>query len=120
MLCDECNFKRLHGGKSKTQVYNERKVKRGVNISEGNKNRSKPKKNNKKPTGERELFLEIWNERVHYCTKCSKWLGEEPLAHFFSHIKSKGAHPELRLNKGNIELLCMACHEREEFGSKKI
>lgn len=63
----------------------------------------------------RSLFEEIWKERPHVCVKCGKLLGDEPRAIFFSHIKSRGSHPELKMDKNNIELLCSACHKYEEF-----
>lgn len=61
------------------------------------------------------LFLEIWSERPHICVKCKKNLGDVPLAIYFSHIKSRGAYPELKMDKDNIELLCSACHKQHEF-----
>jgi hypothetical protein len=100
-VCIDCVFANNHGGKNKQQVYKEK---------------SKPKKHKK--TGELDLFIEIWNERPHYCVKCSKWLGNSLKPVFFSHIKSKGAYPELRLTKTNIELLCMDCHYIYEFGDR--
>jgi hypothetical protein len=59
--------------------------------------------------GEKDLFLEVWNEREHKCNECWKYL-KEAKAHNFSHIRSKGARPDLRLDKSNIEILCFACH----------
>lgn len=76
-------------------------------------------KKRKKNTGERELFLEIWNERIHYCINCKSYLGNEPLVHFFSHIKPKGKYPELRLDKKNIQLLCYDCHYAFDFQTKQ-
>lgn len=67
----------------------------------------------------RALFLEIWQERPHYCTQCNKYLGEEPQAIFFSHIKSRGAHPELKMDKDNIRLLCSSCHKLEDFNERE-
>lgn len=62
---------------------------------------------------EKELFLEIWNERPHECVECGKYL-KEPKAHNFSHIKSKWSRPDLRLDKNNIELLCFRCHFKKD------
>lgn len=67
----------------------------------------------------RSLFLEIWGERPHICVKCGKKLGDEPLAIYFSHIKSRGAHPELKMDKNNIELLCSACHKLHDFNERE-
>lgn len=103
-LCDSCNFKRLHNGKSRFEFEIERK-------------RGKPKIRHK--TGELELFRKIWGERPHYCVKCGKWLGNDLKPIYFSHIKSKGAFPALRLDPTNIELLCEDCHYNYEFNRKK-
>lgn len=73
----------------------------------------------RKATGERELFLKIWEERSHYCQHCGMYLGEEPKSFYFSHIKGKGAYPELRLDPNNIELLCYECHHKWDFGDEK-
>ena len=99
--CEDCVYRKNHGGKSRFEVY---------------KQNSNPKK--RKKTGDLELFKEIRNERTHYCVKCSKWLGHNLKPMFFSHIKSKGAYPELRMDKSNIELLCAECHYIYEFGDR--
>jgi Bacteriophage Lambda NinG protein. len=81
--------------------------------------RSQIKKKFPKPTGEKSLFLEIWNERPHICVNCKTHLGDEPLAHYFSHIKPKGLYPELRLDKSNVEILCIPCHTAYGTQSKE-
>lgn len=85
-----------------------------------NKEKIKPPRTFKKPTGEKALFEEIWLEREHFCANlsCRKFLGSAPKVHFFSHRKSKGAYPQLRLLKENIDLLCQACHYEWDFGDK--
>ena len=60
--------------------------------------------------GQKEMFLEIWEEREHTCDLCDRHLGHEPNAFYFSHILSKGSHPAYKLNKDNIMLNCMDCH----------
>ena len=79
----------------------------------------KPMKKGHKTTGEKELFLQIWSERPHLCVNCNKDLGTEPRTFFFSHILSKGAHPEKRLLKNNIQLLCYQCHHAYDHGTKE-
>lgn len=101
-LCDECNYCRLHSGKTRKEVA----------ISKINFKNKRYRKN----TGELALFKEIWNERQHVCARCGQILPEPMRVHYFSHIKSKGAFPELRLCKTNIELLCINCHQKYEFG----
>jgi predicted RNA-binding Zn-ribbon protein involved in translation (DUF1610 family) len=103
-LCPDCNFKRLHNGKSRYEIALERRQRR------------KPKL--RRATGELALFKEIWAERPHICTHCGKLLVEPLKPIYFSHIKSKGAFPELRLDKNNIELTCPECHAKYEFGSR--
>ena len=103
-LGDDCNYKRLHKGKSRIEVRAER---------------NKAKKPKLRPaTGELALFKEIWAERAHVCTHCGAKLPEPLKPIYFSHIKSKGAFPELRLEKTNIELTCPKCHQEYEFGTR--
>ena len=74
--------------------------------------RSPLKKKFRKPTGELALFYEIWLERAHYCEECIKYLPE--FSHYlFHHKQTKGAHPELRLIKTNIKILCFNCHNAQ-------
>jgi hypothetical protein len=66
----------------------------------------KPTKKKKKPKGEqKQMFLEIWEEREHVSELSGKYLGEESNSWFFAHILSKGAYPHLKLVKENIMLL---------------
>lgn len=73
----------------------------------------------RKATGEKNLFIEIWNERNHICSNCKIHLGNEPKTFYFSHIKPKGKYPELRLDKNNIQLLCYDCHYAYDFKTKE-
>lgn len=102
VLCDACNYKRLHGGKRRAEVKRERpkRVKR------------------KEATGEAALFRQIWADREHRCVRCGRVLPDPPKASYFSHIHSKGARPDLRLDPNNIELLCTECHQKYEFGKR--
>jgi hypothetical protein len=77
------------------------------------------KKKFPKPTGEGQLFLEIWEERPHICINCKTPLGDEPKTYFFAHIIGKGRAPELRLKKINIMLLCFDCHRAYDQGTKE-
>ena len=67
---------------------------------------------------EKKIFLEIWNERSHSCIECSRKISR-PSAINFSHYLSKGAFPELRFEKKNIDILCSDCHFRFEFNDRK-
>ena len=101
-LCSQCNYRRLHGGKSSREVSLSKQKDKQIKRAK----RPALKIKTRKVTGEWCMFVEIWNERPHYCVNkdCGRFLGEEPLAIFFSHRKSKGAYPALRLEKSNIDL----------------
>lgn len=73
----------------------------------------------RKPTGEKKVFEEIWNERPHICVNCKDPLGNEAKTFHFAHIQSKKQHPELRLEKSNIALLCFDCHYQYDHGTKE-
>lgn len=63
----------------------------------------------KKPTGEYDMFLEIWSERPHVSFVSGKLLdnyfGSKLFVNLFSHLLPKGKYPEARLDKNNIVLL---------------
>ena len=106
-ICPDCVFKKNHKGMTQAEVYQQRSIERlklkGCKI---------------KSTGELDMFKEIWNERPHYCEECGVFLGNTINVSYFSHRKSKGANPELRLNKNNIDLLCTNHHHQWDFGDR--
>ena len=57
--------------------------------------------------GQRDMFLEIWDERKHTCSVCYTPLGNEPNAWFFAHVLSKGAYPAFKLRKKKQSVLKM-------------
>jgi hypothetical protein len=61
--------------------------------------------------------MEIWAERKHYSEVSGAYLGEEPLAHFFSHVCGKGAHPSIKFHKRNIMLMTIKEHHEWDFGN---
>lgn len=73
----------------------------------------------RKATGEKVMFLEIWEDRDHICINCNVFLGTEPNVSFFAHILAKGKHPQLRLVKTNIMLLCVDCHFAYDHQTKE-
>jgi len=116
-ICKECpegkNEKMIvNRTKMLCQVHNQERLDKG-------KEQKKPYVYKRKETGEWNLFLAIWAVRDHACTNCGIFLGDIPQPHFFSHIKSKGAHPELRLEPKNINLLCFECHREYDQGTKE-
>lgn len=123
-LCIECNYFRLHGETTvEAAIKREKQQEKEKNIISWQKQKKaklKPKK--KKVTGELKMFQEIWAERDHFCQNknCGVYLGEVLQPIFFSHRKSKGAYPALRLCKDNIDLLCAECHHKWDFGNRKL
>ena len=110
--------------KPATEYYPQLMMKNGImkkcktcfNEAQRGKKKEYMKKYNEKrkgqkyiPTGERALFLEIWNERPHKSEVTGK-----PILRFdvkcFSHLLSKGAYPEYRLFKPNIVLKTVQEH----------
>ena len=92
------------------------------------------KKAIKKRTSEiskfREFAERVWNKAKHpetgevYCENCPDTLlgiDFDPHRHgkCISHIKSKGAAPDLYYVEENVNILCPACHNQYEFGDRK-
>lgn len=98
-LCANCVYKRTHRGMSRYEVLRKRQADREVKANKRLRN-----------TGERDMFLRIWNQRPHYCENCGRYLGDEPRVIFFSHRVAKSVSERDRLNPENIDLLCGDCH----------
>ncbi len=65
------------------------------------------------------IFNEIWNERPRICKICQGVLTVfNPI--LFHHLRTKGSHTELRLEKSNIVLLCDQCHMGEHGFKPKL
>lgn len=62
------------------------------------------------------FFKDVWKERKHECYNCGKWLGNEPLSYMFDHVLEKSKYPELRLERENIALMCLECHDNKTRG----
>lgn len=130
-LCDDCNYFRLHGQtRFETSIEKQKNKVNKIYVIKRKplKTRLKTKKEKKikKPTGERQIHFEIWNEREHICNNCKCDLDRfvdtdtgKPFPMLFSHIRSKGARPDLRLNKDNFDLLCPDCHFAYEHVGKE-
>lgn len=67
---------------------------------------------------ELDMFIEIWKERPHYSEVSGEPLGSFNVA-YFSHLLSKGAFPEHRLNKDNIMLKTIEEHMLWETGDRE-
>jgi hypothetical protein len=108
-LCAKCVYSLNHEGRTRQEVSFEK---------QRNKSNKKVYQYKPKATGERVLFLEIWSEREHICKNCKTLLGSVPCNWMFSHKIAKGVDKSLRLDKGNIDLLCYDCHFAHEFQGK--
>jgi hypothetical protein len=126
-LCTDCNYKRLHGGKTQEEVYREKQ--KGIKlvkiekpkpeIEELKKTFSIKKISNKRAEQEKQLkivYKEIDNERERCCEACGR--PDRPLSH--SHLLSRYNRPDLTCVKENIRLHCFGewggpnktCHEK--------
>lgn len=72
-----------------------------------------------KTTGELAFFMQIWDERPHYCEISKEFLGDDFSVSFFSHVLTKGAYPEARLDPENILLVSNEIHHLIEFTDRK-
>lgn len=86
-LCDVCNKKRLEKPDKK-----------------------KRKRILPKPTGEAELFKQIWESRKHVSFVSGTNLGNELNVWYFAHVLPKSTYPKFRLNSENIVLLTPSEH----------
>lgn len=102
-LCIYCNKKRLEKRKQIQGKEKQPKIQKMLDSGQIKRaNKTKPPK--RKNTGEKELFLQIWEERPHVSEISGKSLGNEPKAIYFFHILGKGAYPAYKLNPDNIIL----------------
>lgn len=82
----------------------------------GPKKKSGLKRN---PTGEAEVFKEIWSERRRVSFISKEPLGNEARTWYFAHVIPKGKYPAFRLYKKNIVLLTFKEHEIWDNASKR-
>lgn len=81
------------------------------------KSQEEIQKNNEEREGMWNFFLEIWNERKHYCEVTGKWLGNTPKTYMFDHLIEKSAYPELKYEKDNIILCDGDIHSQKTMGN---
>lgn len=113
--CQKHNEERKKEKKANRIRVNEPKITEALNDLDKIK-----KKKFKEPTGELNLFKQIWLAREHKCEVCGKEIKD--FSHnIFSHVLSKGSHGELRLDENNILIMChefteengwYGCHHR--------
>jgi hypothetical protein len=68
----------------------------------------------------KDFFWEVWSERAPYSEVSGRFLGSEPLAHFFSHILPKSTYPAGKYDKENIALITMDEHTLWENYQHKL
>ena len=78
--------------------------------------------------GYKNLYKQIWSERKFTspvgedfveCSICDIPIYESELSTWhFSHLRSKGARPDLKLNPKNIVIKCKQCHGQEHASGK--
>lgn len=64
------------------------------------------------------FFRWVWAHKGHYCEECMRPLREYS-AVYCSHIKTRGAFPEMSIDPRNINILCFAHHNEWENGRKE-
>jgi hypothetical protein len=70
----------------------------------------KPEKKQKPKKEQKDMFLQIWEEREHISELSGEYLGEEPNVWYFAHILGKGAYPQAKHDKENIMLVTQKEH----------
>ena len=131
-LCNDCNYVRIHGvtrmavaiEKSRNRPI-KRKVKR-----KGTKKRvrwyEKDNALNRRKLDENTYF-EVFISNPDECQECKAKLnsefyddqGEILNVWQYSHILSKGSHPQYRNNPKNFNRLCFKHHQQWEFGKDR-
>lgn len=127
-LCQVCNHIRLHPEKSNkdnTRTFIQKKyypIKRTKIVSTA---KTKQKRKDLLKLDEATYFI-VFSQKKHECEECNDKLpskfkeGDTIIAiHQYSHILSKGSHPEHRHNPKNFNRLCFKHHQQWEFGDKK-
>lgn len=81
--------------------------------------RSVSKKGRNVVKKDEEIYGILWETKAHVCEECGCGLGDEPRRYYFSHILSKGAHPKLRAELKNFNILCLKDHQEWEVGDRE-
>lgn len=68
---------------------------------------------------ENERFYRFcWKHKPHVCEECMKPL-KEYSATYISHIRTRGAFPEMAFDCRNVNILCVEHHNQWENGDRK-
>ena len=133
-LCQPCNHKRLHPEEDTRKGYSPpftqtiiqkeyKPIKRSKIVSTG---RAKMKRKEILEKDKITYFI-VFNSKSNFCEECDSLLPDKFLdkngninaIYQYSHILSKGSHPEHRHNPKNFNRFCFDCHQKWEFGDKK-
>lgn len=110
-LCQTCEWAKQKEKKlSKTRVFPQKTKPFAPKITGRLKEKRKT---------DAEVNAKIWASRPHVCFESGEPLGNKPEAFMFSHVLSKGAHPELRHDPNNIVLHSFESHQKWEFGKNR-
>jgi hypothetical protein len=141
MLCDNCNYFRLHGKTKFAALLEKTRDKPLVVKQKPMKKRRKKTLNEKSKVSQqirkekradvvrkdRETYFKVFMTKAHKCEECDAPLpdqfeDEEGRVIFptqYSHILSKGAHTRFRNNPINFNRLCDVHHAQWEFGKRE-
>ena len=116
-LCDDCNYKRLHKGKSKQEIYSERQSTKPKKIFVAKVSKkpikqvsSKQKEENSRMSiVKKEIELKAIQDGNYFCWGCGISHPGLDKSHIISVKYKKTA-----LDKENINLFCRKCHEKWE------
>lgn len=68
------------------------------------------------------FYLEIWEERKHFCYETNEFLGNTPQTLFFHHVlpKAARAYKRFRYSRWNIVLISWQTHSKAETNIKFV
>lgn len=69
------------------------------------------------PIANQLFYRWVWEHKKHVCEECMTPLHDYSAIHI-SHIKSKGANPEMAHDPRNTNILCFWCHNKWENGNR--
>lgn len=141
-ICQSCTFRNNHDGKNQFEVYNDRaKINQSIKVNNIPNSKTNPIKTPKKRVKQdfeklqrrqeiidqdEELYKYIFDTTPDKCEECGTQLpdqfrddeGKVVCRWQYSHILGKGAFPEFRHHKRNINRLCFSCHQKWEFSDR--
>ena len=129
-LCQLCNHSRLHPENTQLDEHRGRIFKKEYKPLKRTKIKSTSKTKDKRKEileKDKATYFIVFSTKKHQCEECRKSLpnkfvdnnGDINAIWQYSHILSKGSHPEYRHNPDNFNRLCMDHHIQWEFGNRK-